>query len=683
MLEPQFKWVYTPVTIHLTSKNASDIGQQAFNLKRNNYNSHPKNSQILKYHAISGIYLVLLDTFHSKNFTGKGIKATASKIIDQFVLSIVNLGDIYYNYTVRFAFKLNQSCQNLNSGTKNVLNWYPLKISFIKQLNENLIHYFNTNFLFQNFTFLPFYDFENNSNLSIIKFKAASNHILSDEILSSFSEINFFLNFTTNNTNLNTHNSQIAIQSCPFSLTNPSLFLNFSSFSNIIYNINIPSTNNDNTSIPSPDSSLFDQLVYCNTDYTLAYLSDFRYLDNINGGIVNLINLLQNKNPTNDITTSIGLIAGAFKKKNGDGELSLIISWYSILNVLLNFDTSLHLSLTHFQNTILFPNDLINNNNNKTQANKMELIYNSINRENKIKFNKNLTVSKNIKPITVLTNDGDLFWGSSIILTPTVIITNNHVINPYNDLTKIKKIKIWLNNINSLSNDDFQLIESPITSLDLIFIFLKKPLPSDEFPTLTIHSNDYDYNYNYDPDLKNPRNPYEKNSSVTSYSYGLFLNQNSFINKTKIIINNPPLITLGKLNLISSINLELLLDDKPFNINLPSLLISSASCFNGSSGGGIFNENGHLIGMITSNGKLSNNQILNKFTLIIPYHAINLSLILIDQIKNLNFSFFNLNLNYNLKFTQKQLTFINNKMKKLWNLEQDDTDIFVDPNAKL
>ncbi|ONH69781.1 Peroxisomal leader peptide-processing protease [Cyberlindnera fabianii] len=62
-----------------------------------------------------------------------------------------------------------------------------------------------------------------------------------------------------------------------------------------------------------------------------------------------------------------------------------------------------------------------------------------------------------------------------------------------------------------------------------------------------------------------------------------------------------------------------------------SMIIASAGCWNGSSGGGLFNQNNELVGIMTSNGKLSCGEVMPNFTLAIPINIIEKSRFMLEN----------------------------------------------------
>lgn len=197
----------------------------------------------------------------------------------------------------------------------------------------------------------------------------------------------------------------------------------------------------------------------------------------------------------------------------------------------------------------------------------------------------------------LLSNNKSSKWGSCIYYKKGVFITNNHVIN---DLDEKLNCTIFINSHYKLHIKPNQ-INTPFKDLDLSFINVE----TSNIPATPITKAE---NYFLGED-------------VSSIGYGLFFNSS----------NLNPLKSAGHI----SCTFELPVIENGPKVN--SVIVTSSSCWNGSSGGGLFNENNEFIGLICSNaqvkvpsfdskGKFLNNtdkiEKLAKFSLIIPIEII-------------------------------------------------------------
>lgn len=481
-------WLYIPVTIHLE-----------------NIHHKETSDRIPKYIALGGIFMLNAYT-------------------DSYY--IISLNSVPYpeKYTIKMT------CPLLISAT--TIEWIPLTLIETKYLKEEssstpklnpFIEGITSN---DQFKFRPF----NKNYISILSMKFSS--LIDKSKIPLFNKSLLLpINFEFNDINIP---SKIAIQCCPFSLTNVAIFANYKLFGSINYCIN----------------------------NGVGYLSDIRYLDNTIGGIVNLDN-----GKDQIAVNSIGLVGGNLSKVNGDGELLLIISWKKIFELLPQNNELLA------KNQFLLTND---------QGESEDPINSCVR-------------------ISVSTSEGQ-FWGSGIILLENTIITNLHVLK----LNKILNVEVLFPNNPNLRLDisDFEFKESPLIGFDLCFMVLKKELNIKLSNTVKFLNNFY--------------NPLKTGQKIKSIGYGLIY--------TKHINQLKPFHSEGFINSVVSMNL-----DKSSNSKEISLLLVSASCWNGSSGGGLFNESNELIGIMTSNGKLSTGEILPNFTLAIPINIIEKSLFMLNN----------------------------------------------------
>lgn len=306
-----------------------------------------------------------------------------------------------------------------------------------------------------------------------------------------------------------------------------------------------------------------------------------------------------------NLSQSFGLLMGNLKKLNGDGDLLLILSWSRILSLIVH----------KFRNKLL----LSSINLNKTLA--VETVSN-----------------QSVLPITI-SNDSSGYWGSCIYYNSSTLITNTHVVQPLIDDPKRHSaiIHLPLNNLIKLSADD--VLKTPFQNLDLTFITLstrnmnrvRKLIKPISFPSK--HSQIGD--------------------KVNTIGYGLFFNPRSVT----------PIQSSG--TLLTQYSLPYFPESDP----KPVISITSSSCWNGSSGGGLFNSNDELIGIICSNATVrlpdfkEDGQIINgelekllKFCLALPTELIKEAYKFIDNEIPEN---------------------LNDKIDTIWNLQSYHNDVMV------
>lgn len=264
---------------------------------------------------------------------------------------------------------------------------------------------------------------------------------------------------------------------------------------------------------------------------------------------------------------SIGLTFSNIKKFNGDGDLTFILSWKKIFHIIGNN----------------FPNN--------------SYLRQSI----PLSLPKLSTQGKSVLPIVLTIANYKQTWGSCIMFNKEYLITNTHVLKPYISNSNRTECLIYLNDGNNITLSKDDIIHSPLAEIDLSFIKLSLKnqylLANDKSLMLVRCSRNHNIG-----------------DAVSTVGYGLYFNK-SYLN---------PIICHGSIS--TQENLK-------FNDNerIPSIIITSASCWNGSSGGGLFNEAGELIGIICSNAQvnlpnLPNNdkkiEKLSRFCFVLPTSVI-------------------------------------------------------------
>ncbi|ODV86090.1 hypothetical protein CANARDRAFT_28130 [[Candida] arabinofermentans NRRL YB-2248] len=359
--------------------------------------------------------------------------------------------------------------------------------------------------------------------------------------------------------------SKIRIESSPFNISNVSVFNNFNSIGHLNYE--------------SLDGSY--------------YLSDSKYLDNMIGGVVTLQN-----DEKMDHIYSLGLVWGNIVKGNGQGELLVVLSWSYIMRLL----------------TDVFVNELGLNKDDADQLLTSKCC--SSQEQSKFKVQPTKKLSSGLASavgITITNLDGLSYWGSGVLFMNDLILTNRHVIMSGDKLTN--EINIWINEGRSIriikpeiGKDVFIPFNNQL--FDICFIRVPQIKKLSKKPITLYDVNSIDSAIFKIQERKNLEINYFDNSITKSIGYGLFFNRKRLT----------PLKSVGGLS--TTIKLSSLFKNFPMDHQIPSLIISSSSCWSGSSGGALVSENEELIGVMVSNGRLSNGETLNMLNLVIPLDII-------------------------------------------------------------
>lgn len=268
---------------------------------------------------------------------------------------------------------------------------------------------------------------------------------------------------------------------------------------------------------------------------------------------------------TMDSTSScLGLVAGALSKTNGDGEILVIASWDTIFGLLRY--RSFNFSSPKVEQALT------------TQEAMSKGWYDPL---------------ASVVRISVNSSDG-CFWGSGVIISNDLIVTNKHVVEEHstiNDLT----ISAPYSSKVLLKLSDVKIVSCPLVGFDLCFLQLQKPLATMR-PAKICDS--------YASEMLS----LQVGMPVMSIGYGLLFNDDTSDLK--------PFVNEGHINKIITRHLEDLT-----HLEM-TMMIVSVACWNGSSGGGLFNTKGELVGIMTSNGKLSNGEVMANFTLSIPINIV-------------------------------------------------------------
>lgn len=449
------------------------------------------------------------------------------------------------------------------------VEWFPAKYECEYEITDvtllNQISHFTSN----GFRFIP-HD-QVGRRVAILKLLMLNEGVKRDFINANHYKPIYFMNPGGNGD----IGKPISISSFPFNFTNSLLFSNFLSNGTINYNINL-------------------------NDRQLAYLTDTKYLENMCGGVVYFENTLE----------SIGLVLGNLRKVNGDGELTIILSW-TLIWEMIN---------THGPMNGRF-------NLNKLQA-------------TQILKNKSSQVTSHVSsvlPIVTIDKYNNTTWGSCIYYKEDTIITNNHVVKPFLKESNVR-CYIYYKPEMSIQIISQQDIKTPFLEFDLSFITLS----SEQIRSVKESHKPITFS-----------NSLKIGQNVTSQGFGLFFNP-------KII---RPIVSKGIINASLSIPTSLSSDT-----GVDSVIVTSSSCWNGSSGGGLFNSKQQFMGMICSNGQVKvtsatgqpESEVSEKLTrlvFVLPLQTINFCF---DYIMN------------PLKVT------INPKIQELWNMRSFHQDVVIE-----
>lgn len=295
----------------------------------------------------------------------------------------------------------------------------------------------------------------------------------------------------------------------------------------------------------------------------------------------------------------VGLVAGSLKKNSGEGDLTVVVPWYIIQEYLPASLKCRAVSETEFFLPWLVFNGVI--------------------------------------MIEVLYGAGRKGWGSGILIDDTTIVSNRHLLGD-----NYKSVVAWASESKSIP---LQSLGSPLEGFDLLYFKLSTPIPKSR--PVSFYNSDY-----------------KVGQKVRSLGYGLIyphrtgnlpfqpLSSQGFISKT---------ISMDLYRQLDLATLSSVAGEE--NIEAPVMVISSASCWNGSSGGALFDsETGDLVGMMTSNGRVNETG---------------------EVIVNMAFSIPGSILKYGWDLIKKGETRqVSNRIEKLWKLEETHASRLVE-TAKL
>lgn len=179
-----------------------------------------------------------------------------------------------------------------------------------------------------------------------------------------------------------------------------------------------------------------------------------------------------------------------------------------------------------------------------------------------------------VLPVVISQGKHPFSWGSCVKLKRDLLVTNYHVIHPYVRLDSVTcSISMGKNGSLVLTKDDRVIV--PFVDLDLAFILLSEENQIKLAPVK--------------PAAIGFSALQKVGDEVYTVGHGLLLN-NDFPD---------PIVSKGHLSSVVS--------QKPFksgNQEIPCMLVASSQCWNGSSGGGLFDLSGKLIGIVSSNAQV-------------------------------------------------------------------------------
>lgn len=226
-----------------------------------------------------------------------------------------------------------------------------------------------------------------------------------------------------------------------------------------------------------------------------------------------------------------------------------------------------------------------------------------------------------------------VYWGSCICYAPDTLITNHHVIKTFVE-EEGAKATIFISPSESIVlHHGEDVITTPFTKIDLSFI----KLSARNQHTLS----------------RAGISPVQKaagcniGDKVTTVGYGLFFHPQHVT----------PIESTGHVS--TMLRLPYYITDRE---EKPVIIITSASCWNGSSGGALFDSRGHLLGIICSNATVKlpafderEQQLekLPKFSLVLPIDLVNECYHHPTKVRTLNHK---INMTWNLDAYHRDIT---------------------------
>ncbi|KAI5969824.1 hypothetical protein CANMA_001114 [Candida margitis] len=544
----------------------------------------------MKYTPIALQY-VHNDTIHASSGVYISSNPTTSSSSSSFILTI--------NHIPRIGdYSIYANSNNDNSSPKQI-NWH--RVSVIEEVAIN-----TSNFeLFDNRQFDLFPRDQYGKTLSILKL--SSPPVITSTLMTSVTATSSVSIGKKSAASVSV-GDPVTIISSPFNFTNSLIFHKFITTARIVYQIH--SSHND---FDSDDGT---------GDY---WLTDAPYMENMAGGAViqrastnttnssasvkvNSNTNTKNSNSTNTYGPSnklVGLVLGNLRKINGDGNLMVIIPLSTITQLSPTLIPPPPPPLA--ASVVKSPSSILYKTISSTTLSKL------FNLPLLSKTNAGQNKVKSVLPI-IINASNQRTWGSCIFYKEQTLITNSHVVTPlfqnqsnidFNTDTNSRRSTSFDNNATILINnqgDSIQIsaiaesIIIPHPDLDLAFIQI------DKIASASLIQNGF-HPITFPPSSGNV----VIEDPVYTVSFGLFLDP----------WHLQPLTSHGIINCIYRSGGGQLdqkqkqkqggddADDSSAVRGTAGLIIASASCFNGSSGGALFTSGSNeLIGMICSNAKV-------------------------------------------------------------------------------
>lgn len=459
---------------------------------------------------------------------------------------------------------------------------------------------------------------------------------------------------------------QVTIVSSPFNFTNSLIFHQFTTTARIVYKVHAHEHDADDVNAAG--------------DY---WLSDAAYMENMAGGAV--IEKPLNADITNGSENKlVGLVLGNLRKINGDGNLMVIIPMKKIIQISPTLipppPTPQSNSLIKSSSSILY----------KTlSSTTLSKLFNLPSISTKITTLRTTPGdAKSVLPL-IINASNHRTWGSCIFYKDQLLITNSHVVAPF-----FQKAHQSTGSINSISNRRKLYFDSTTSDNATILITnhgdsIQVTSPLDKkiivpHPDLDLAFIQIDHRAStlllengYRPIAPCQHDSIAEGDSVYTQSYGLFFDP----------LYLQPLKSHGIINCIYR-------NDNGGAGAGAGLIIASASCFNGSSGGGLFTSaNDQLVGMICSNAKVykplskddhqqqkhssgKDTEKLTTFTFVLPVGIIDYCYQQMYQNKikpKIKI------INEDADVDDRGLVNIDSKILDLWKLKPFHKDIYIDP----
>lgn len=281
--------------------------------------------------------------------------------------------------------------------------------------------------------------------------------------------------------------------------------------------------------------------------FTDGYLSDCRYLENMIGGMVSL----------EDPALQIGLVLGSLRKTNGDGDLTVVLGLLALER--------------------LFPKGAGPLTSVLARVNGVSSAHvNTVSGALASPATSLALSSGRIWPLLLHSKKG-LSWGSCVVYNERTLVTNHHVVQPLLEGLDASCFAIIGKRFLKILPDQ---VEVPFPGLDLAFVALcAGTLAAGLFPPIETASY---------TDLE------AENQALSAFGYGLFLDRG----------RPSPLRTSGYI--CRTVRLA------PFSRPsqgepqhpIACMMITSTACWNGSSGGGVFDTHGRFAGLMSSNARV-------------------------------------------------------------------------------